>query len=771
MCKQQTISELCEMVIKRDICKNPKEMSAQELNAVCGTVALEYAKSNWKKSKEHFDNTKAVAYISMEYLMGRAVVNNLLNLGIYEEVVKALSEKGVDVNLFEDIADQNLGNGGLGRLAACYLESAATTNLPVYGYGIRYKKGFFKQSIENGQQVEYPDTWLDGDNDPWSVRCEDEKVLVEFTNQKLYAVPYDIPIFGSKTDTIGTLRVWQAEPIGDISDCLYPNDEDDSGKLLRLSQEYLLTYATLQDLVRKFRSRKNHDFRKFHESYSVQLNDTHPVMGIPILLLILTKEEGISKEEALEIVTKTFSYTNHTILAEALEQWDGHLMRQIIPHIFDVVNMLNIELINSMRSKGYSYEAINPYQFIVEDRVYMARIAMYYSHKVNGVAKLHSDILKDYELNEWERLFPGKIINVTNGITPRRWLAYSNQPLASFITKMLGTDEWIVNFDLLSELKKYAHDDKVIKEFMDIKKQAKQKLAEYIMKNEHVEIDPEALIFVQVKRIHEYKRQLLSILGAYDYYCRLKTGELDINEVPKVVDIMGGKAAPGYRRAKSIIRLAKKLQNLVNNDPDIKGKYKFVFISNFNVSYGEIIYPAADISKQISTAGKEASGTGNMKFMINGAPTFGTFDGANIEIFQEAGLPNNYAFGAVVSELKHARRDGYWPRGMYTNPANYRLKRAVDFLIEERSYMRDQGLEELYRSLTEGWYGEVADPYYILKDFYSYVDTQDKIIFESKSSIDFYRKGFINMASSAKFTSDRSVKEYAQNIWNITPIK
>ena len=764
------IKSITNQFIKEMNLENPNDITPIQLNKLCGEIALKYAQDKWEDTKKRSEQTKLVAYISMEFLMGRAVTNNLLNLGIYQEVVDVLKSKGIDINKFEDIADQNLGNGGLGRLAACYIESAATCDLPVYGYSLRYKNGFFKQQIVNGEQQETSDTWLDGDYDPWSVRHEDEKILVKVAGSEVFAVPYDIPIFGCKTDTIGTLRVWQAEPAGEISNVLYPNDDYEDGKILRLSQEYLLTYATLQDLVRKFKKKPNHDFSKFNEHFAVQLNDTHPVMGIPILYLIL-EEEGIDKQTSLDVITKTFAYTNHTILAEALEKWDGYLIRKVAPQVFDVINMLNIELMNNMREKGYSYEHINPYQFIVDDRVYMARLAIYYSHKVNGVAKVHTEILKKHELGEWNRLFPNKIINKTNGITFRRWLAYANTDLADLITQKLESNEWIKNAAELEKLKEFVYDDNLINEFIKVKKHAKCKLAQEILKRENVEIDPESLIMIQVKRIHEYKRQLLNLLGAYDYYTRLKTGELDINTVPKVVDIMGGKAAPGYKRAKAIIRLAKKLQEQINNDPQTNEKYKFIFITNFNASYGEIIYPAADVSKQISTAGKEASGTGNMKFMANGAVTLGTFDGANIEIFLEASLSNNYAFGAVVDQLKHARRDGYNPHQMYTNPSNFRLKRAVDCIIEGRHDNRDEVLQEIYRSLIDGWYGEIADRYYLLKDFYSYVDTQDKLIYEAKNELEFARKQFYNIAASGKFSSDRAIKEYAVEIWDIKPIR
>ncbi|MEG0282652.1 MAG: glycogen/starch/alpha-glucan family phosphorylase [Clostridia bacterium] len=761
--KKLFIEKSYERIMKEEIKKAPADLTAQDLNKLCGKIAIEYSEDNLKATDKLYDEGKKVIYLSMEYLMGRGLQNNMLNLGIYDEVVNLLKQKGIDPNLFEDIEDQNLGNGGLGRLAACYMESSATNNLPVLGYGLRYKKGFFKQQMKNGEQIELEDDWLIDGEEPWSIRKEEERILVEYKDQSVWAVPYDIPIFGYKTKNINTLRVWQAEPIGDITDSLYPNDNDDSGKKLRLKQEYMLVYASIKDIVQRYRV-KGGDFRKFNESFAIQLNDTHPVLGIPVLLNILL-DEKIEYVEALEIVRKTFSYTNHTILSEALEKWSGNIMRQVAPKCFETIDKMNRYLIDSMRKEGKTYEEIRPYQFIVDDVVYMARIAIFNSHHINGVAEVHTKILKQTVLSEWYSRFPERFINVTNGITPRRWVGYANKPLASYITEKLSTDEWLKDYSKISGLSKFAEVDSEIMKFAEIKYKAKCKLADYILKHEGISIDPTSTITVQVKRIHEYKRQLLNLLGTYDYYMQLKTGEIKIADVPPVTVIMAGKAAPGYRRAKTIIRLAKKLERILNADEDTNKYLKFVFLTNFNVSYGEVIYPAADISEQISTAGKEASGTGNMKFMASGAVTLGTLDGANIEIVEEAGIKNNYIFGAVVDELKNARIYGYTPRDLYSKPENYRLKRAIDFLIEDRN----ESYVELYHSLLDGWYGEEADVYFLCKDFNSYIAAKEKAIMDSSDKLKFYRKGYINMCSSGKFTSDRSVLEYANNIWSVKP--
>lgn len=738
--------------------KDLRNCTPSEINNIVGKIVLDLNDDNWKNTQKLYEQGKQVSYISMEWLLGRAISNNLLALGIYNDVVKYLGEHGFNSNKFDDIPEQNLGNGGLGRLAACFIDAAATHDLPMKGYGLRHRDGFFKQAFDKDMQTELPDTWLENGEEPWSVRREDEKILVKFADELVWAVPYDIPIFGYHTKNINTLRVWQSEPNGEITKNLYPDDTYDDGKILRIKQEYLLVYASIMDMINTCK-RYNRDIREFDKYYAVQLNDTHPVMAIPVLYKYLKEQEKLSHEESLEVVRRTFKYTNHTVLSEALEKVNGSLLKAVLPDVFNTIDFLNRKFIEKIAS-GRDWNTISKYQFILNNVIHMANIAVENSNQINGVAKIHTYILKNETLKQWYELYPERFTNHTNGVTHRRWLLLSNKKLADFITRKIDSNEWIMDFEKISGLMPIVNEPRIIPEFVNIKYNAKLKCVDYIYKHEGIKLNPNALFDIQVKRIHLYKRQLLNLFSIYTYYRQIKENRIDKSQIKPVVSIMGGKAAPGYRLAKLVIKVAKDLQDLINNDPEVNQYLQFVFISNFNTSYGEVLYPAADISEQISTAGKEASGTGNMKFMMNGAVTLGTNDGANIEIFKEAGYENNFLFGAEYKELVSARQNGYNPLELYSN--NYDLKRAVDMLNQFNAY-------ELYNSLLYQIGGSSADEFFVLKDFESYMNVKMKAYYEYFNSPDsFAKKQLINIFSSAIFSIDRTIKEYAED-WEIIP--
>ena len=626
-----------------------------ELFNALSLTLLEHIIDEWDNTDETYKNTKNAYYFSAEFLMGRALGNNLINLGIYDDIKEIFDELGLNLNAVEEIEeDAGLGNGGLGRLAACFMDSGATLEVPLTGYGIRYSNGLFKQEFKDGYQNEKADSWLKYGN-PWSIRRDDESTIVEFADMTVKAVPYDTPIIGYKSKNINTLRLWKCEPLEEfnfdlynsqqysealdlknradnISRVLYPNDTGRSGKILRLRQQYLLVSASLKDIIRKYKEQHGAITEEFSNFNVIQLNDTHPVLGIPELIRILVDEEKLEFDVALNICKKTFAYTNHTILAEALEKWDAELFRCLFPRILEIINIINSIFISELKSKGYNDHQINEFSIVnnFNGQVRMANLAISVGFAVNGVAKLHTDILKNSELNNWYKLYPEKFQNKTNGITPRRWLRLCNKELSNFITELLGNEDWVKDLNKLSELKKFADNNEVLEKFLQIKLTKKKQLAQFIKENEGIEIDPNSLFDIQVKRLHEYKRQFLNSLYILDLYFRLKENpNLDI---PKCTFIFGAKAFPGYRRAKSIVKFTNDIANLINNDQSINGKIKVVFVKNYSVSYAEKLCPAADISKQISTAGKEASGTGNMKFILNLSPTFGTLDGANIEI-------------------------------------------------------------------------------------------------------------------------------------------
>lgn len=743
----------------------------------------------WIHSEDKFEGEKKAYYFSAEFLMGRALSNNLINLQYKDEIELLLEQMGINYNDIEDAEnDAGLGNGGLGRLAACFLDSAATLDYHLMGYGIRYQYGIFNQKFVDGFQVEEGDNWLEY-GDPWSIRKDSEKVIVSFSDGDILAVPYDTPIIGYGGNTINTLRLWQSEAIEMfnfqdfnnqhyelsvrqknnaelISRVLYPNDSNDEGKKLRLKQQYFFVSASIQDLLNKH-IQKYGDFNNFADLHAVQLNDTHPAVAIPELMRILTKNHNLDWNKAWDIAVKTFSYTNHTILKEALEVWSVDLYKYLLPNVYEIIEKINNQLIRDFEQKGFKREEIYEYEIIHNNQIRMAWLSIYGTHSTNGVAQLHSDLLAERELNNWYKVFPNRFNNKTNGITQRRWLLQSNPELSNLITELLESEDWITNLDELKKLEWWADDEAILARFLDIKQIKKDQLVEFIKEKEGIQIDSKSIFDIQIKRLHEYKRQLLNAFQILDLYFRLK--ENPNLDVENRTFIFGAKAAPGYIRAKGIIKFINDIKELVNNDDEISGKIKIVFATNYGVTYGEKLFPAADISEQISTAGKEASGTGNMKFMLNGAPTIGTLDGANVEIVEEAGIENNFIFGLEVEEIEEIEHS-YDPRHYYETVPG--LKRVVDTLIDGTFSDNGTGIyRELYDSLLNGAYWHKPDVYYVLKDFPSYRQAQEEVNHAFGDRLGWAKKCWMNISNAGKFSSDRTIEEYAKDIWNIEKIK
>lgn len=771
--------------------KKLNEAKDFEIYRALGQAIMEDIADNWYETEKLYEKQKQAFYLSAEFLMGRALGNNLINLGMLEEVKELFEELGIDYNKIEDAEeDSALGNGGLGRLAACFLDSLATLNLPGKGYGIRYRNGIFNQEFRDGYQIEKPETWLKY-GDVWSVMRPDDEVIVTFGDGSVRAVPYDMPIIGYGTDNVNTLRLWEAHSLvdldlakfnqqdylhatqektlaEDISRVLYPNDSTDEGKKLRLKQQYFFVSASLQDIVKKYKKNHGEDFDKFAEFTAIQLNDTHPVIAIPELMRIFIDIEGVPWEKAWSIVEKTFAYTNHTILAEALEKWWIGLYEEVVPRVYQITQGIDSQLKDILEARfPEDINKQNRMRIINGNMIHMAWLAIYGSHKINGVAALHTEILKNKELKDWYELYPEKFLNKTNGITQRRWLLQSNPQLASFITELIG-DAWITDLSELKKLEAYLDDENVLKRVLEIKHEKKVELAEFLKKTQGVEIDPDSIFDIQIKRLHEYKRQLLNIFQIIGLYNKLKLNP-NMNFTP-VTYIFGAKAAPGYFIAKGIIRLINEVAQMVNKDPDVNSKLKVVFVENYRVSVAQKLFPAADISEQISTAGKEASGTGNMKFMLNGALTLGTMDGANVEIVEEAGRENNYIFGLTVEEVEEMRNNGYDPHVPYNSVEG--LKKIVDSLVDGTFSDLGNGVYgSIHRSLMESaaWYQ--ADQYFVLEDYEAYRRTQQIINKEYTFRMDWARKQLKNIANAGKFSSDRTIKEYAEEIWNITSVK
>ena len=768
-------------ILDLDYGKTLKEATTTEVYHAVSKAVMKSLRNDWNINAPG----KKVYYLSAEFLIGRLIYSNLVNMGLFHQFTELMSENNLDIRIFEDIEDAALGNGGLGRLAACFLDSGATLGIPLDGYGIRYKYGLFKQYFEDGFQKEMPDDWQRF-GDPWAVRREEEKVRIDFRNQSLYAIPYDTPVIGYGGNTINTLRLWQAEPLKQfdfeafnqqiyqkanenkneaeaISSLLYPNDDTDEGKKLRLKQEYFFASASLQDLIIKYKKKYGNDFTNFSSEYAIQLNDTHPVVAIPELIRLLQEQENVSVDNAIQIAKETFAYTNHTVMSEALEKWNGDLFQAVIPNVYKYVVLIQEALTKELNKLGkVSAEQQGIYNIIDNNTIHMARLAIFTCHSTNGVAMLHTEILKHDALKEWFELYPERFNNKTNGITQRRWLALANMELAEFITERIG-NAWITDLDQLKKLEKFVDDKDVIKQFGDIKHTKKMQLAEYIYKQEGVQINPDFIFDIQVKRLHEYKRQLLNAFSILDIYFGLKDGR--IKEFNPTLFIFGAKAAPGYYRAKGIIKLINVIAKFIDNDPEMKDKLKVIFLQNYNVSYAEKITPAADISEQISTAGTEASGTGNMKFMLNGAVTLGTYDGANVEIVQQAGEENNYIFGARVEDINQIK-DKYCAKVIYDN--NPRIKKVLDVLVD--GTLSDGGtrmFEDLYNSIIHGANWNKADNYYLLLDFIPYCEEKLKANRDYSDTYNFRRKCFVNTLNAGKFSSDRTIREYANEIWNV----
>lgn len=717
-------------------------------------LAMELGLSSADKSSE-----RNAYYLSMEFLIGRSFYNNLLELGVLEQTTEILAEKGIDINVFEEIEDAALGNGGLGRLAACFLDSAAGLGLPLHGYGIRYKYGLFKQAIKNGFQVELPDDWQRF-GDSWSIRRESEKRTVKFADMSVTAVPYDMPVFGKRTNR---LRLWQAEggeAAQKISEYLYPADDTEEGKILRLRQEYFFSAASVGELLEKHVKKHGRAFDSFPQYNAIQLNDTHPVLAIAELIRLLTAEYRVSFADALGIAKKTFSYTNHTVLPEALECWNADIVKKILPDIYAILIKIYLKQKDELTRLNCTDEEFAGMAIYSASGFSMANLAVYTGKTVNGVAKLHTEILKKSLFKNAYKYFPEKFQNKTNGITQRRWLMLCNAELSALLDKTIG-EGWRGDISKLSELNGYT--EQIADEFIAVKAEKKRQLFDYIKRHEGVEIPDNFLVYSQVKRLHEYKRQLMTAFAILEIYNGIKDGTVK-NFTPSVF-IFGAKSAPAYKRAKAIIKFINEIAEKINADEQTNKLLKVVFVCNYNVSYAEKIVAGSDVSLQVSTAGLEASGTGNMKFMMNGAVTCGTMDGANIEIVEYAGIENNYIFGATVDDIAKLKKEGYKPLDYLANPEHCK---AVKTLID--GTFRDDGkdsFKELYDSLTVGASWHEPDNYFILYDLGSYVNALLKINADYKDKRPFAVKQLKNTANSAYFSSDRTIKEYADEIWEI----
>lgn len=790
--------------------KSLEEATDQQIFQAVSYAVKDTIVDNWIRTQEKYEeqDPKIVYYMSMEFLMGRALGNNMINLMAYNEIAEALEELGLDINVIEDQEpDAALGNGGLGRLAACFLDSLATLGYAAYGCGIRYHYGMFKQEIRDGYQIEVPDDWL-RDGNPFELRRPEYTKIIKFGGrvctrqedgrtyyyqedyQSVKAIPYDLPIVGYGNGIVNTLRIWDAEPMdcfsldsfdkGDyqkaveqnnlaknIVDVLYPNDNHYSGKELRLKQQYFFISASVQTAVEKYMS-KHDDIHKFYEKATFQLNDTHPTVAVAELMRILLDDYKLEWDEAWEITTKTCAYTNHTIMAEALEKWPVDLFSKLLPRIYQIIEEINRRFLLDIVNKYHEpADKIKKMAIIADGQVKMAHLAIVAGYSVNGVAKLHTEILKNQELKDFYEMFPNKFNNKTNGITQRRFLLHANPLLADWVTDKVG-DGWTVDLPVIKGIEPLADDPKAQKEFMEIKYKNKVRLAEYIKKYNGIEVDPNSIFDVQVKRLHEYKRQLLNILHVMYLYNQLKANP-GMEFYPRTF-IFGAKAAAGYKNAKLTIKLINAVADVVNNDPAIKGKIKVVFIENYRVSNAELIFAAADISEQISTASKEASGTGNMKFMLNGAITLGTMDGANVEIVEEVGEENAFIFGLSSDEvIRYENCGGYNPMDIYNSDPD--IKKVVDQLVDGTYSNNREEFRSLYNSLLNTQSTDKADRYFILKDFRSYAEAQKRVEKAYKDKEGWARSAMLNTANVGKFTSDRTIKEYVDEIWHLDHVE
>ena len=791
--------------------KNIEEANQQEVFQAVSYAVKDIIIDKWIATHKQYekDDPKIVYYMSMEFLMGRALGNNMINLCAYDEIKEALDELGLDINVIEDQEpDAALGNGGLGRLAACFMDSLATLEYPAYGCGIRYKYGMFKQEIKDGYQVEVPDNWLKEGN-PFEIKRSEYRYEVKFggyvrsyrdekTGRDMFvqedyrsviAVPYDIPVLGYGNNTVNSLRIWDAEPVntfnlnsfdkGDyqkaieeenlaknIVEVLYPNDNHYAGKELRLKQQYFFVSASVQRAVDRYKSMNNGDVKNIYKKVTFQLNDTHPTVAVAELMRILMDENGLEWDEAWDITTKTVAYTNHTIMAEALEKWPIELFSRLLPRIYQIVEEINRRFVEEIKAKyPGNQEKVRKMAIIYDGQVKMANLAIVAGYSVNGVAKLHTEILKKQELRDFYEMMPEKFNNKTNGITQRRFLKHANPLLSDWITDKIG-DGWVTDLSQLEKLMLYVDDPKAQQDFMQIKYKNKVRLAKYIKENNGIDVDPNSIFDVQVKRLHEYKRQLLNILHVMYLYNQIKRNP-DYDMVPRTF-IFGAKAAAGYKIAKQTIKLINNVANVINNDASIKGKIKVVFIENYRVSNGEIIFAAADVSEQISTASKEASGTGNMKFMLNGAITLGTMDGANVEIVNEVGAENAQIFGLSSDEvIRFENEGGYDPMEIFNN--DQEIRDVLMELINGKYSPEDTEMfRDIYNSLLNNDGGRRADTYFILKDFRSYAEAQRKIDERYRDTNGWAKTVMTNTAKAGKFSSDRTIEEYATEIWHLT---
>lgn len=764
----------------------PKASTPMEYWQGLSAAVVDRIADDWHATTEKYKMGRRQHYFSAEFLMGRALLNNLLNLGLVDEAERAVDAFGLKLSdVLEQEPDAALGNGGLGRLAACFLDSCATQDLPAVGYGILYRYGLFKQEFNEGYQTEHPDSWME-EGYPFVLRHEEEQRIVRYGDLHVRAIPYDMAITGYGTDNVGTLRLWKAEPIeefdyaafnsqrftdaivdrertNDISRVLYPNDTTYEGKVLRVRQQYFFVSASLQEIVENHVTQHG-DLTTFADYNCIQLNDTHPVLAIPELMRILMDDYELGWEEAWEIVSRTFAYTNHTVLAEALETWEISIFDRLFPRVMEIVWEIDRRFRADMAERGIDPGRIDYMAPVSGGMVHMAWIACYAAYSINGVAALHTEIIKRETLGEWYDIWPEKFNNKTNGVTPRRWLNQCNPRLAALLTEVTGSDEWVRDLDVLKDYED-AGNDALYDRLNDIKHANKVDFAQWIERRQGIAIDPDAIFDVQIKRLHEYKRQLLNIMYVLDLYFRMKDDpKLD---VPPRVFIFGAKAAPGYVRAKAIIKLINEVGRLVNNDPEIGDRLKVVFVENYNVSPAEKIIPAADVSEQISTAGKEASGTSNMKFMMNGALTLGTLDGANVEIVDSVGYDNAYIFGAREEELPELRKS-YDPRHQYETVPG--LKRVLDAFTDGTLDDGNSGMfHDLRWSLLNSNGYEPADVYYLLGDFADYRETRDKMAEDYADRREWAKMCWKNIVESGRFSSDRTIRDYAREVWKIEP--
>ena len=809
---KEAFKEMVRENVKTLYRKTVDEASQQQIFQAVSYALKDAIIDDWLSTQAAYKKSgaKTVYYMSMEFLMGRALGNNLINMTVYDEVREALNELGFDLNVIEDQEpDAALGNGGLGRLAACFLDSLATLNYPAYGCGIRYRYGMFKQKIKDGYQVETPDNWLK-DGNPFEIRRDEYAKEVRFGGkvrfehdsetgrdkfiqedfESVLAIPYDMPIVGYNNHVVNTLRIWDAKAITDfqldsfdrgdyhkaveqenlaktIVEVLYPNDNHYAGKELRLKQQYFFISASLQEILAKYK-REHKDIKKLYEKVVIQMNDTHPTVAVPELMHLLIDQEGLTWEEAWDITTKTCAYTNHTIMAEALEKWPIDLFSRLLPRIYQIVQEIDRRFVNEVRAKyPGNEEKVKKMAILWDGQVRMANMAIIAGFSVNGVARLHTEILKNEQLRDFYEMMPEKFNNKTNGITQRRFLAHGNPLLSDWITKHIG-DGWKTDLSQIEKLKPLAEDEQARKEFMQIKYQNKVRLAKYIKEHNGIDVDPRSIFAVQVKRLHEYKRQLLNILHVMYLYNQIKEHP-EMSFYPRTF-IFGAKAAAGYLRAKETIKLINSVADVVNNDRSINGKLKVVFIEDYRVSNAELIFAAADVSEQISTASKEASGTGNMKFMLNGAPTLGTMDGANVEIVEEVGIENAFIFGLSSEEvINYENHGGYNPTDIYFN--DWELKRVIDQLMDGTYAHGDHNMyKNLYNSLLNTQCTDKADTYFILKDFRSYADAQKRVEEAYRDTDRWAKMAMLNTACCGKFTSDRTIEEYVRDIWKLEKV-